>query len=509
MRNTWQSLAWKEWHEHKWKFAALFAMLFGVTSLSIVLETGRDRFGLAFGMLLLCGIPMSVFIGLGTAANERSRRTLPFLQSLPAPLWHVAILKLIFGFITILVAIAATVASFSLWMWAFDQLGIRYSSPIETDHGGPLLRTGIWQLDITLFCIPVVGSLFIWAAAAGVNRRDEVGAGVVALAAMVAAWTLTVFIVMGLEASQPRLYMLEAIAYAVAPGSFEIVADNVQLSRYVVIGGIAAAIVHSLLVARYIRRFGHVTDLGTRSPQVARPVSGEWLGPPRSSALAAIVWKQFRESGAIAIAGLMAILAIGTFVYAMDRYAEAFWHVYASVAISMGYGIALVVGIGIALHDSEPRLNTFWRTRPINADLWFCVKFFTGLGIVVLVIYVPLLLVGGSALLVEVDRERQLMLMLPVTQLALFAAAVAATCLVRHAIYAAILSIGALVASTSAVALSCLIAARFGWINSRWNLVAVFEDPNIVLVSAILCFVFGTLTAWLATRYDWGFKSRY
>ena len=30
MNTIWYSLAWKEWHEHKWKLAAIVATLWGV-----------------------------------------------------------------------------------------------------------------------------------------------------------------------------------------------------------------------------------------------------------------------------------------------------------------------------------------------------------------------------------------------------------------------------------------------------------------------------------------------
>ena len=36
MRTIWHSLAWKEWHEHKWKLAALTAVLCGVNALLLL-----------------------------------------------------------------------------------------------------------------------------------------------------------------------------------------------------------------------------------------------------------------------------------------------------------------------------------------------------------------------------------------------------------------------------------------------------------------------------------------
>ena len=39
MRTIWFNLAWKEWHEHKWKLAALIATMWSVTAL-ILRERG-------------------------------------------------------------------------------------------------------------------------------------------------------------------------------------------------------------------------------------------------------------------------------------------------------------------------------------------------------------------------------------------------------------------------------------------------------------------------------------
>jgi hypothetical protein len=504
MQSTWLSLAWKEWHEHKWKLVAMIATLWGVTSLVILQERAQDRFGLAFGMLFLCGIPMAVFIGLGTAANERSRHTMPFLQSLPVPLRRVAVVKLLFGFITIAAAVVATVAFFSVWTWIFDLTGVKYRSP--ADDGVPGYSTGIWQIDAVLYCVPIIASIFIWSAAAGVNRRDEVVAGVVALVAIVGAWALLWIVYHPLERYGHRIF--ETIVLSMAPGGFFIVAtDGGSISRYVSIGAIVAIIVHAALVARYIRRFGQIPDAGTRSPQVARPVSGEWLGSPRSSALTAIVWKQFRESVPIAIAGLVVIVGTVTILVFGDRSLRALADVYQEVALVIGFGIALVAGIGVSLFDSEPRLNTFWRTRPVNPDLWFAVKFLTGLAVVLAAIYTPLLIVEPSIHEQENNAYRAIT---PASfHVALFAAAVATTCLVRHAIYAAVLSMSVFTACVAGAWLIWDLACKYGFTNLSGEESRLVENPGVLLAGASFCFFVSTLLAWSAMRYDWGLKGRY
>jgi hypothetical protein len=510
MASTWLSLAWKEWHEHKWKLVAMLGVLTGVTSLVIWMEVGRDRFGVAIGMLFMCSIPLGAFIGLGAAANERSRGTMPFLQALPVPMWHVAIIKLALALATIVAAIALCVASFSVWRWGFDFFGVSYTGAWrEAQEGGPIIATGYWQIDVVLFCVAIVGSVFIWTAAMGVNRKDEVSAAVVSLAAMVGMWAAVILLVYLDETyrtSGAGDGWLQIIGFSAAPGGFAVALNNLRDSLPLVATMVVAAAVHAFLVTRYVRSYGNVSGAADRSPQVAVPRPNEWLGPPRRSIAAAIAWKQLRESVDIAIAGLLGIFGFCAFTYAtstnFDFEGGRIYQTYAAVAISLGFGIALVAGIGVSLHDSEPRLNTFWRSRPINPDAWFWIKFLTGLTIVLAAIYVPMWLMGGS-------MDRDAMLSIPALHVGMFAAAVATTCIVRHAIYAAILSLGVLTASIAATWLAWDIAKRVGLAELDTAIYSPFEKPEVVLASAAICFIGSTIVAWLAMRNDWGLKSRY
>src|SRR5258705_482510 len=71
----------------------------------------RERYGIAEGFLVglfLGGIPMAMFVGLGIAAGERSRGTLPFLQALPIPMWRIALIKLVFSLLTVILPVLIT-----------------------------------------------------------------------------------------------------------------------------------------------------------------------------------------------------------------------------------------------------------------------------------------------------------------------------------------------------------------------------------------------------------------
>src|SRR5260370_21117537 len=100
MRTILHSLAWKEWHEHKWKFASILAILWATAALALYYSE-HDGFALGASLVSFCLVPLAVFVGLGTAASERSHGTLPFLQALPVPMWPIALTELIFGLRTL------------------------------------------------------------------------------------------------------------------------------------------------------------------------------------------------------------------------------------------------------------------------------------------------------------------------------------------------------------------------------------------------------------------------
>ena len=71
MHTTWQSLAWKEWHEHKWKLVSITAILWGVIILVMLIDlrVPSERLPLAAALVTFCTLPLAVFIGLGNRSE--------------------------------------------------------------------------------------------------------------------------------------------------------------------------------------------------------------------------------------------------------------------------------------------------------------------------------------------------------------------------------------------------------------------------------------------------------
>ena len=53
MNSIFYSLAWKEWHEHKWKLAAITAILCGIAALILDLVAKQDAIGLPIAFVTM------------------------------------------------------------------------------------------------------------------------------------------------------------------------------------------------------------------------------------------------------------------------------------------------------------------------------------------------------------------------------------------------------------------------------------------------------------------------
>jgi hypothetical protein len=527
MRTIWQALAWKEWHEHKWKLAALTSVLVGVTALVTVFvfrDARQDLFEATYAMAIACIVPLSLFIGANSAASERSHGTAPFLQAMPLAPTIIAIFKLLAGLATLVVAIAFTFASIFVSYECARRLGYMIKPPLLHSGFGPpqSVDYGNWFFNRAVLASLVAGSFYLWTAAAAVNRQDEISGAARGVLAMVVSWVS--LIVIGQWFDEKWLFADEnqwfvAMIVSALPGGIGVV----ELPRtYVVSRAVLGVplpigiglVFHFVPAYWYVSRFGRKGAIaGSQQEKSRSNATLDWLGPPRRSQLTAIAWKQCRESGPLVLIGLAAILAIVTIVGVLNWRnfsAEMAMQAYTSVTVAMGLLVTLVVGIGVMLFDLSPKLSTFWRSRPINPDLWYWTKVGTGLAVILVSIYVPLALIafsGGNTVVRKTSPIEYLVF--PAITIAVYISAVTMTCLVRHAIYGAILSIAALY-----VGPMLLLSAReagnwlFGaeFIKTLWPM----QHEVLVLVTTMSTISIATLIiGWLAVRNDWGRKSRY
>jgi hypothetical protein len=301
------------------------------------------------------------------------------------------------------------------------------------------------------------------------------------------------------------------------PAWFAAFVPNSPFVQYWPINLAIVLAVNGSLLAWYVSRFGRVMGGEIRSPRSAEMSANklEWLPPPRRSRTAAIVWKQIRESVPVAVVGFCGtVLVAGIMIFssyitredtnALGNAGDTF----ARVGVIMGVFVALVLGIGVCHSDMSPSINMFWRTRPINPDLWFVLKFFTGLAVLLASIYLPnafLAGIGAAPMSSGITTNQWL---LPAIQIATFAAALAIYCLVRQPIYSAILTVPLVYAGLLLVWVALWTSGKMGWAPNTWNDLHEMTDTQAVIGFSV-SFLVSTIVAWLAMRFDWGWKGRY
>ncbi|TWT38089.1 hypothetical protein KOR34_30570 [Posidoniimonas corsicana] len=517
MSSIWLNLFWREWREHQWKLLALCSVVF-----ALVLATMPDRLqdwgGAAVVLAWMLSAPFGLFIGAGVAAGENSRGTMSYTQAQPVGLWRVGLTKLLVG------GVVATLPGVLavLFFWGLD----RWGGLISED-----LAEGLrWQMGMSkgvfssapalLIAVTIVTALstYLWSAALGVNSRDEVRAAVWSVGAL-GAWTilLVAFAAVGDSwrltnrftttsyltlTSLGPLGPLAALTSRVEVNGIEVVTPGLRFSWLMI-----SLLVHVALAAIFVTRYGRplVSGTGNSQPAVSPllPVR-DFLAPPRRSRAVALAWKELRECGPLVLAGIGGCLLFGLTVLvvalvngegdfsARGRRELALFLV--APVVYVAPLVAVIVGLGATLRDLSPSLNTFWRSRPIDADQAFWVPAATGVATLAVCFVLPALLVvwwvqvspwtlhnevtigwvgtGAAALLLFFSTG------------ACFAAAT------RNAIYAAILSLG--VSLTAVVWLGELFDDR-RWITELWQM-------NLALLAL------GTaalLAAWAIYRADW------
>jgi hypothetical protein len=473
-------------------------------------------------------MPLAMFVGAGTAAGESSRRTAAFLGSLPAVGWRVAIVKLVAGLITLCVAIAATSAFVCLWVNVIDWPA---SGPsLEQAMAGAWqvfpheFRSGNWFLTTALSTMAVAASIYVWTAAAGLHRADEVGAAAKAALVMFGWWGVLLLGGMQLPAEwfEGAGRKLIVAVIATSPGGALIRFDAHSAgawagSTFPLWYGFIA---HLAIVGWFVYSYGRLANTGPswRLGGIDAEDLIGWLGPPGKSQIATIAWKQARESAPVVIVGLGAALLIAILIVAVNMHefsipvgalpVGALAEFSAVMVGAFSIFITLVVGVGVSHTDSSARIESFWRSRPINPDAWFWTKIWTGFAVLVVCLLVPAYSFAGLAHLAGSSKLWEEFWGLAVfgyigINVALYFAAVAMTRLVRHPIYGAILAIAVLLIGPLIFTVTMFTFDRtFGYVPDVAESQAGPIASGTVAVAALVA----TMLSWLATRNNWGWQ---
>lgn len=506
-RAIWANLFWKEWREHRWKLAALTAIYLITYAICLYTIEGESPLENAAIVLTFFTPLAALFIAMGLAAKEEASGTANYLRAQPVALRYAAIAKLCLGMLTLFIPVLLILALAFLFIGLDSSAQISRSYPFDLGvHGQPLRF-----LIALLTHIASSGSLLLWFAVLGMSQRSELRAGVFAVVAVIAlrfifgvalevtepAWTATGPFV---EAAWRTHNFVElGIVSPALPGAIDEFASysptwlQDQTAALYWTAFSIFCVTHSVLAWRWITGYGrtpiHALDSTSRKSSLAG-----WLGPPRFSSTHSILWKQIRESlpaiGGTIVLGLVWggwILAINS-RNGINQEGPA-WTLAWTTAMS-GFLAALFVGVASFQDDLSTGLSGFWRSRPIDPDQWFWIKYASGLAVLATVfggVYALAWLLDPS----ESARSSEQILQVILAFWTVYASAVCVACLVRNVIYAGILSFA--------------VAAYTTWLALvPYN----GEQLPVALQALILTSVSVglTLLAWQAMRRDWALR---
>ncbi|NOY41500.1 MAG: hypothetical protein GXP26_06655 [Planctomycetes bacterium] len=502
MRSVWHSLLWKEWHEHKWKLAALMMVSFIVVATHYSNSYNAQTMGVAvFGLLVPYCVLAGTFLGMSTAGRESGRKTLTFLQSLPVPMWRPGIAKLSMAILTAVLPVIA-LGAFCMWWISGEGMADMFS------FEGQVWRATDWVAITTIVSVLGVTSLLLWMAAAGANQSDEIRAGAVGFLVISFVWLVIAYIVyQGEKRHLQTVHEVAEVLIAAAPGGVgsTTIMWRIQSGNYLLL--LATGLIgHGCVLAWYLRRFGRVVSRPSRTDGNVSSIvtnKNQQLGPPMRSQFTATAWKQIRETGPLSLMAVGGVLVLATAFYLInDRQmgARGFGEVLAGLTLTVGFLVTLVTGIGVFFEDLKPGVDDFWRSRPMNFSLWFGVKFVVGV-LTLVVAFGTLFLFAywltDASLFVRESQPLVVVGTFVGIFLLIYTLAMATYCLLRQPIYAAVLTFGLLFGGIFVVS----------WLDQYHRLLRGTEMHwSIVLALMLFIQVYATAWAWQAVRSDWGWK---
>jgi hypothetical protein len=506
MRTVWHSLLWKEWREHRWKLVVLSMALLGILLL-IMAGQARGRLiyvpELSFGVLYFYGLLVGMFMGMDLAAKENGVGTAAFLQMLPSPQWKAALAKLV---IVSLVATVPVVLLGSVFFLLY-RTGFFYHDDFGVFVGDALPElvashvVGAWFARCTTLAVLTTLSLLWWMAAIGVNRSDEIRAGAMGFLGIVAIWLCFGYLLHLADKQElPNLEHALAVAASAAPGGplfwqgycaekgTRFPAYDYPLPVFSIVG-------HLGVVVCFLLRFGRTTlRTGKAMDSLEMPAAYGSLKAPFRSQFSALVWKQIRETGPLAIMALAGIIAITGFVWWVDsQVPRALSETFLGVNAAMSFFVVIVAGLGLYLEEFKPNMSQFWRSRPTRIGLQFAIKYVAGILVLTTVLGLPALAVlaydsprfGGL-------KHRELLAAISFVGwffVMAYSLAMTSYCLLRQPLYAAIFSVLAIWLGT----------VTFGRIFDQ-------SHKNLEVTAMVLSLTGTIFVGWLALRNDWGWK---
>ena len=342
-----RQLLWKEWHEQAWKLA------FGCIVLAAMAAIGLHARMVADATLIEWVAVVGVFIlpvlsSTGLMPAERAEGSFEALISMPVRPRQVLAAKAVLG-VVLVVGPMAVAAAVSLAL-----------------AGGREMTAGA-MLAFYVRATASAVALLAWMVALTVRLPNE------ARAALLAVGVVIIWLLLSVALAAPAV---RNPAFAASPFAF--VYQFVQPDRFVrpPAGRAGAAGVadhpRATLANRRRRRLGRAE---------LRPLNrGRHV-----TTTTALAWKEWHDARVYLWIGLGLFLGLPLVGMAEQALVRGSGHPELQTSgwvVGLGGVLAVFVGVGVTAPDRRPKLEDFWRSRPVRIGPWLAVKYAVALAVV-------------------------------------------------------------------------------------------------------------------------------
>lgn len=520
-------LLWKEWRERRTLFLVCLLWMVGGTVYNIASEWRRGL-GLAgvlssFSTAYLFALFMPIFVAMRTSLGEASDRTRSFASALPISGERRGWIRLGGGLAVLMVPIllGAVLISLCLAFGWFELL--RHPLPDRPSFRALPAVAMVWRA--TAVNLSSATSLYLLLSLLGTALQKEAHLGF-AGAAVAILWFLGSMLaptlhfsgLPGADAWAPVILprsMLVVCGYGAERGLYEELLVSSMMLGPLMLHAVLQLAMAAWFVRRYRRRLpGRLVETVRNAPSLlSRRWSFALPNPP-----VALAWLTLRQAVPMCLPGLVigCVSAFLTMVLRFHQFGgllEMFADSLPTSTLFIGLLWAVVVGAGVFSAEVDWRVGEFWRTRPIPFWQFFAAKFLVGLLAVLVVLDATTIAAswGLRNLIWESYKRLDWLYIACIVPLhsAMFAVAVAWTCLLRRPVLAAVAAVVSFALFEEVIHWSEAAARAFDPITlyarfrrGGFGLIAHDEYPVIAAAMAVV-FVASTMIAGLALRrYD-------
>lgn len=456
----------KEWTERRSTFRLGIVFVTGFLGYCIAYETEyRTRTFIAgyYHTCLIFGQFGAVLLAMTVATGEYSKRTLKFSSALPISLSKVAWSRLLtaWGCLVAPILVGAIIATLILAIGFIEQAGLRSDDVPLPD------RPSLARIDAIIFLWTTIAiavacalQLLTFLALLGTRCRSEGTVGF--LGAIVVLLSQIVTTIRPSLDSFGQFFLSDWIG-SLIPNSLLISwgsgeqdgssYSDLDLAPLVVGPVLLNLLVTLVLAVRFTNRYGRRSELGSLTTSKWRrwipalPNFHSRLPDRWRSQRAALVWLNARQSISLSLAGLIIAGLIGLIgVLERPHTGMTLDHVRGALFENtwiVGILWAAVVAVSVFGSELMPDLEQFWRSRPIVPGRWFGIKFAVGLIAVLGALDGIPAIIAWNAPYHHVSGRMGLhyLACMPLLHAQVYATAVAAVCLLRRPIPAAMIAI--------------------------------------------------------------------